>query len=68
MLPHHMRAEDFSCLLCGSKLNLKLNELSIGINTGNCPMCGEPFTIKLNKKDMEILLETEETAKQKPIN
>ena len=64
MLPHQMRANDFTCLLCGSKLNLSLNQLSIGINTGTCPMCGEPFTIKLNKKDMELLLEAEESAKQ----
>ncbi len=63
MLPHQMRASEFSCLLCGSKLNLKINQLSVGINTGNCPMCNEPFTIKLNKKDMELLLEAEETAK-----
>lgn len=63
MLPHPMRAADFTCLLCGSKLNLNINELSTGINTGTCPMCGEPFTIKLNKKDIELLLEAEELAK-----
>ena len=64
MLPHQMRANDFTCLLCGSKLNLKINELSIGINSGTCPMCGEPYTIKLNKKDIELLLEAEEIGKQ----
>ncbi|MGQ9844401.1 MAG: hypothetical protein ACUVRK_12685 [Spirochaetota bacterium] len=64
MLPHQMRASDFTCLLCGSKLNLKIVELTIGINTGICPMCGESFTIKLNKKDIELLFEAEELAKQ----
>ncbi|GAB4219875.1 MAG: hypothetical protein Kow00102_04740 [Spirochaetota bacterium] len=64
MLPHPMRAGDFTCLLCGSKLNLKISELSIGANSGTCPMCGEPFTIKLNKKDIELLFEAEETSKQ----
>jgi transcription elongation factor Elf1 len=59
-----MRAGDFTCLLCGSKLQLKISELSIGINSGTCPMCGEPFTLKLNKKDIELLLEAEETARQ----
>ncbi|HQL42334.1 MAG TPA: hypothetical protein PL073_00385 [Spirochaetota bacterium] len=64
MLPHQMRACDFTCLLCGSKLNLSISDIAVGLTTGTCPMCSQPFTIKLNKKDIELLLEAEETGKQ----
>jgi len=50
--------------LCGSKLNLSISDIAVGITTGTCPMCSQPFTIKLNKKDIELLLEAEETGKQ----
>lgn len=63
MLPGPMKASDFTCMLCGSSLGLRFNQLRIGANGGSCPMCGEPFTIKLNKKEMEELMEAEETRR-----
>ncbi len=62
MLQKPMRAKDFSCLLCGSRLELKYENLVIGENLGVCPMCGEPFCIKLNRNDIEELLESEELS------
>lgn len=61
-MSHQMKASDFTCLYCGSKLGLKLDQLVIGENKGLCPMCAEPFTIKLNKRDLEELFEGEELA------
>jgi len=54
-----MRAGDFTCLLCGSKLELKLEELIIGNNKGECPMCSEPFTMNVTETEMEELIKAE---------
>lgn len=58
--PDKMKAGDFTCLLCGSRLELKLADLVIGDNSGACPCCGEPFRINLTKDEMELLWEAEE--------
>ncbi|MCX7679053.1 MAG: hypothetical protein N2316_07515 [Spirochaetes bacterium] len=60
MLRRPMAARDFTCLYCGSKLELTLEKLAIGENRGVCPMCAEPFSLKLNREDMEGLFESEE--------
>jgi hypothetical protein len=59
MFPTKMKAGDLTCLLCGSSLELKLDQLKIGKNTGSCPMCGEPFSMKFHKDDMESFKEAE---------
>ncbi len=64
MLPRPMTAGDFTCLYCGSRLELKLEQLIIGENRGICPMCAEPFCLKLNKEDMEGLFESEELLRK----
>ncbi len=64
MLPRPMTAGDFTCLFCGSRLELKLEQLVIGENRGQCPMCAEPFCLKLNKEDMEGLFESEELLRK----
>jgi hypothetical protein len=58
--PKPMKAGDFTCLLCGSKLELKIEDLRIGENTGQCPMCSEPYCVKITEKEMEELIEAEE--------
>jgi len=60
MLPGPMRAKDFTCLYCGSKLELTIKDVHIGENRGSCPMCSEDFCLKIDKEDMEQLLEAEE--------
>ncbi len=60
MLPGPMRAADFTCLFCGSKLGLSLKDIHTGENRGSCPMCGEEFCLKINRDDMEELWEAEE--------
>ncbi len=54
-----MRAGDFTCLLCGSKLELTLQQLTIGDNPGECPMCSEPFTINITETEMKELIKAE---------
>lgn len=63
MLPRPMTAGDFTCLFCGSRLDLRLERLQAGENRGSCPMCGEPFCVKLNREDMEGLFESEESKR-----
>jgi hypothetical protein len=48
-----MKVGDCTCLLCGSQLELKINEVIIGDNRGACPMCQEPFTINITKNEMK---------------
>ncbi len=60
MLPRPMTAGDFTCLCCGSRLELKLEELKIGENRGVCPMCSEPFCLRINSDDMAGLIDAEE--------
>ncbi len=64
MLPRPMTAGDFTCMYCGSSLELKLENLVIGENRGECSMCTEPYCIKLNREDMEGLFEAEESGKK----
>ena len=64
MLPRPMTAGDFTCLYCGSSLELKLEGLVIGENRGCCPMCAEPFCLKINEDDMAGLLDAEEESKR----
>lgn len=64
MFPRPMTAGDFTCLYCGSRLELKLEQLVVGENRGICPMCTEPFCLKLNKEDMEGLFESEELLRK----
>ena len=65
MLMKPMTADDFTCLLCGSRLGLKFGDLILGENRGSCPMCQEPFIIKLDREDMEHLIEAEENRSSK---
>ncbi|MBN2077592.1 MAG: hypothetical protein JW838_01410 [Spirochaetes bacterium] len=58
-----MKASDFTCLLCGSRLKLKLEALIVGDNRGHCPMCGEPFLVNLTKGEMEDLKNAERSAR-----
>ncbi len=62
-----MRAGDFTCLLCGSRLELKLEKLIIGDNRGECPMCSEPFTMNVTEAEMKELIKAEETFSGKKI-
>jgi len=55
-----MTAGDFTCLYCGSLLELKLENLVIGENRGECPMCAEPFCVRINGDDMAGLIDAEE--------
>jgi len=48
-----MTAADFTCMLCGSRLELKLENLKVGDTLGECPMCSEPFKINLTEKELE---------------
>ncbi|PKL37916.1 MAG: hypothetical protein CVV44_12160 [Spirochaetae bacterium HGW-Spirochaetae-1] len=54
-----MRAADYTCLLCGSRLELKLENLVVGDNTGSCPMCAEPFCIIITTEEMYQLIKIE---------
>lgn len=58
-----MKADDYTCLLCGTKLKLQLIDLIIGENHGSCPACGEPFNVKITETEMKELIEAE---KEKP--
>ena len=64
MISGPMTAGDFTCLYCGSRLELKLENLVIGENNGACPMCAEAYCIKLDREDMEGLFEAEESGKR----
>jgi DNA-directed RNA polymerase subunit RPC12/RpoP len=64
MLPRPMRACDFRCLLCGTPVGLKFEELVHGENSTACPMCNEPFSIKLDPEDIERFMEAEESARE----
>ena len=48
-----MRVCDYTCLLCGSKLGLSMDSVSIGDNTGLCPMCSEPFRVNITADEMK---------------
>ncbi len=54
-----MNASDYTCLLCGSRLELKLHALAVGDNRGACPMCGEPYLVNLTEAEMEELHKAE---------
>lgn len=56
-----MRAGDYTCLLCGNKLELKLKDLIVGDNTGNCFACGEFFCVKITGNEMRELEEAEKS-------
>ncbi len=58
-----MKASDFTCLLCGSRLELKLEALIVGDNRGACPMCGEAFLVNLTEGEMEELKAAERAAR-----
>lgn len=58
----YMKAEDFTCMLCGLKLGLKFDNLIIGDNTGECPACCELFKVNITKDEMQTLLEAEENV------
>lgn len=60
MLRGPMKASDLTCLYCGSSLELKVEQLVIGQNSGACPMCAEPFCINLNDDDIAGFLDAEE--------
>ncbi len=55
-----MRAGDLTCLLCGSKLELKIKELKTGDNKGKCPMCSEPFIMNITEAEMKEFIKAEE--------
>ena len=54
-----MTAADFTCMLCGSRLELKLEDLKVGDTFGECPMCSEPFKINLTEKEYDDLVVAE---------
>ena len=58
-----MKAADFTCVLCGSRLGLRLDALSVGDNRGTCPMCGEPFLVNLTGGEMEDLRAAEKPSR-----
>jgi DNA-directed RNA polymerase subunit RPC12/RpoP len=57
-----MKASDYTCLLCGSKLGLKLNSLITGDNEGACPECSEPFFINITSDEMAELKAAEKKS------
>ena len=63
-----MKAGDYTCLLCGTKLELILIDLIIGENRGSCPACGEPFNVKITDTEMKELIEAEKEKPDKKIN
>ncbi len=65
LLPQRMKASDFTCLLCGSRLGLTLAKLIIGDNPGTCPMCAEPFMINVTEDEMNELVEAENPGKKR---
>ena len=60
--PGQMRISDYTCLLCGEKLGLKLADVAVGDNTGSCPLCGEPYMINITEKEMEEFIKLEKGA------
>jgi len=55
-----MKASDFTCMMCGSKLGIKFTDIKVGDNLGSCPMCSEPYRINVTGDEMEQLMEAEE--------
>ena len=51
--PEPMKIGDYTCLLCGSRLELTLEKGIVGDNEGACPMCAEPYRINITDKEME---------------
>jgi hypothetical protein len=54
-----MRISDCTCMLCGCGLELKIDDVKAGDNTGDCPMCSEPFVLNITKDEMEEFVEAE---------
>ena len=54
-----MRVCDYTCLLCGSKLGLSIDCVTIGDNSGSCPMCGEPYIVNITKQEMKEFADVE---------
>ena len=58
-----MRVSDYTCMLCGSKLELTMKVVCVGDNCGTCPMCGEPYTLNITIKEMNEFEEIERELK-----
>jgi len=56
-----MKVGDCTCFLCGSRLELKIDEVIIGDNKGSCPMCQEPYTINITKDEMKEFKKAEKS-------